>query len=1142
MYLTPGTEPQDTGTTSRSWRDKLIPSGFRGRRDRAASVTSTPSQTASVSDTDLTREVREMPGVKGEATISVFETTIAVLKEAAEIAQNIPYIKAVSGVILHIVKIKSEVDMYRDVWEETMYNVHKLAVLLRDFGKSCERHGLLKDDMFPQPFIQYFKDLKTEFDKLFEVLSQCRGKTRFEQFKKGLSRVDMTKDIRRCDGQMQWMLKRFDSAVLFDIRISQYIAEQRMNGSSTVPSITVNGDGGRDQPPYTGPPRLEMPIPVHFPEPQLDTLSLPKGMHTRSKSAGSNPISTSPIGTNSGPTKPQVFFGRDEQLEAIVQKIVSPEEDRPARIAILGSGGVGKTALAHAVLTHEQIKKRFPRTRYLIPCESLKSRDALVVALANTLALLQPGTTSDDYPAALDHRVLSALSSEECIVCLDDFEATWDQETPTRLAVEHFLRSITELPSVIVIITMRGDERPQGTRWTQPKLSLGNFSREAAKSTWEALAGSCDQWAEHLIDAVECLPLAVTLLGSLAEVSTSEMLWERWQSEKFGVVESLERSFVLSLDSSRMTDDPSSRRLLGLLSLLPDGITALPSPEFRRAFPDIPNIPRSLDTLLKCSLAVRTSDRRVQVNSLVQHYCEKYELSDPKDAAALRNYYVALASHGYDNLSDDLFKHMTMEINNMESVLQKALTWTPPERITPVIEAIIAYTQFCSYIGNFSDRVITLATKVQGLSNETLGDCLTSLGSVCLSDDRVEDAKKHFEKALGHHAGAKDVIGQANDYCHLGDIFYRDDKMEEAQEQYRLAYNLNLNSQSTYGQANALTHLGDTYRKLGDLSEAHQCYAQSLKFHEDHSDQLGQANSLKGLGHVALRMDDMKKARGHFERALRLHQIVNDLVGQANDISSLAEIHQRLDNFGDAEGAYEDALKLHEKAKDDLGRGNTLSHLGDLYRKRNKLAEAENCYNKAIAAHRKALDKLGQANDLKGLGGIYHRQGDTQKAKAKYEDALVLYEDSQNSLGKANCQRFLGRMFYTERNLDKAEQMFQDAYENYRKANESVGQGNTLGDRGDVERRRGNLLRAQELYKEALEAHGRAADKVGQGNDYKGLGVVYEKLGKLKEAKQMVEKAKELHGQSGTVKSERQDQELLQKIAQKMERAKSRRK
>jgi len=56
------------------------------------------------------------------------------------------------------------------------------------------------------------------------------------------------------------------------------------------------------------------------------------------------------------PRSPQIFFGRDSELAEIVHMIFTNLGSRPARIAILGPGGYGKSTLANAVLTHELSK------------------------------------------------------------------------------------------------------------------------------------------------------------------------------------------------------------------------------------------------------------------------------------------------------------------------------------------------------------------------------------------------------------------------------------------------------------------------------------------------------------------------------------------------------------------------------------------------------------------------------------------------------------------------------------------------------------------------------------------------------------------------------------------------------------------
>jgi len=113
-----------------------------------------------------------------------------------------------------------------------MYNVVKVVDLVRHFCASCQRHGLCDEETFPQNFVSIINELEgcglffpislsvpvlphpflfwnSEFIRVVEVLSRCRGRTKFEQFKRGLARNDMVRAIQRCDRQMIRMFDRF---------------------------------------------------------------------------------------------------------------------------------------------------------------------------------------------------------------------------------------------------------------------------------------------------------------------------------------------------------------------------------------------------------------------------------------------------------------------------------------------------------------------------------------------------------------------------------------------------------------------------------------------------------------------------------------------------------------------------------------------------------------------------------------------------------------------------------------------------------------------------------------------------------------------------------------------------------------------
>ena len=139
-----------------------------------------------IEDLDLQtpRDILRSPeaGVKAGAQ-GALETSLGLLKEASSLAKNVPFLGVIAGVLVEIFKINGvrllypifpettescadvlssqEVDLYRNRWEEVMYNVVKVADLVKHFSASCHRDGLCDEATFPHDFIGTIKDLET---------------------------------------------------------------------------------------------------------------------------------------------------------------------------------------------------------------------------------------------------------------------------------------------------------------------------------------------------------------------------------------------------------------------------------------------------------------------------------------------------------------------------------------------------------------------------------------------------------------------------------------------------------------------------------------------------------------------------------------------------------------------------------------------------------------------------------------------------------------------------------------------------------------------------------------------------------------------------------------------------------------------
>ena len=377
-------------------------------------------------------------------------------------------------------------------------------------------------------------------------------------------------------------------------------------------------------------------------------------------------IRSTPIGQ--GPTVPQIFFGRDAEVAQIVQMITTNIGSRPARIAILGPGGYGKTTLAHAVLTVDTIREHFGDARYFVSCESITSSGALLTELGKTLGVVKGGSDG------LWSRIHAMLTFKDSIICFDNFESPWDQHAETKHAVEEVLSRVTELRHVTALITMRGVERPARTQWTHPFLKpLETLGHDAAKDIWQAIAENYDHFSEKLIEAVDYVPLAVDLLSHLSQVTSPSFLWKEWNCNQIKAVQmgqehrlsNLEYSIQLSVSSGRMKANSSAKNLLGVLCILPDELHMEQLSKFDSILVGL-DIAPCLQTLLQCSL-IKLNEERYQPHPIVHHFCLNQGMLLSQHKADIENFYITLASSRYQKASSDAYREMVLEIHNTKA-------------------------------------------------------------------------------------------------------------------------------------------------------------------------------------------------------------------------------------------------------------------------------------------------------------------------------------------------------------------------------------------------------------------------------------------------------------------------------------------
>ncbi|TDL20131.1 hypothetical protein BD410DRAFT_841490 [Rickenella mellea] len=266
------------------------------------------------------------------------------------------------------------------------------------------------------------------------------------------------------------------------------------------------------------------------------------------------------------PPPPEIFFGRDEYVANVVDMIL---KKMPARLAILGPGGVGKTAVASAVYHHEQIEAFFQDHRFFITCEAMFSAESLLDTLWVVFGL--------DVKKQKSLKVLGdrIKAGPYTLLILDNFETLWDVMID-KMEIQKLFGMLTSniMKKLTVLITMRGTMRPANIVWTRPFLEpLPVLSVEAAKDLYLAVADSNEEGLDALLETVDCLPLAVNLLANLSQQGYSPLeLLDMWNKERTHLLniggndksENIEVSIALSINSPLMSNNEEALILLKL--------------------------------------------------------------------------------------------------------------------------------------------------------------------------------------------------------------------------------------------------------------------------------------------------------------------------------------------------------------------------------------------------------------------------------------------------------------------------------------------------------------------------------------------------------------------------------------------------
>ncbi|KAF8158837.1 hypothetical protein BJ912DRAFT_1151368 [Pholiota molesta] len=839
------------------------------------------------------------------------------------------------------------------------------------------------------------------------------------------------------------------------------------------------------------------------------------------------------------PPRPHLMVERDVQLKIALDILLG---DEPSRIAILGGGGFGKTTLARTILHDPKIVERY-KSRYFLSCEAFTGVDTLLAGIGSMLDMKAS-------PTAMLASIRRTLETSTTLFCLDNFETPWEPSA-TRTKVEECLASIADIPNLSLVITTRGMQRPSKVAWSHPLLPpLSTVSSESARKIIQTICGPdhiIDEPTQNLLDAVDGIPLAITLISNLLrDGESSHSLWNRWLKQETKIVENggddresnLNTSIAISVSSPRIKKDPGAIALLAALSLLPNGFPST-SVEQLGTYLGINDVHKAVHTLRAVAL-IKPNDTisspRIQMLSPIRLFCLGFLSSDVSlELENVTNYYIGIflwASNAVDDA--ECYAQVVPEIQNIHSVFQRVFKVGYSQDITRLITATSDLTRWSNYVGYLSQDTIQMALKSSVNLPIPHAECLISLARLYCTEGHHTKAETYFREAATLFKQAKDVDGEAQALECSGTVLYYLGQLNKSEVAFQTSLKLYTKTGNKWGKAKVCEGLGNLYRVQNQFLEAQAMLSDALEAYQQISNLIGQANIAQILSDFHFGSGNLVEAEKYATKALNTAKQANSATGEGNALQTLGQIHLALDRVPEARQALQQALIIFKQQNAPINQLNGIDDLAEVYIRSDQLSAAEALLT---AASKVDLDVEQIPSILTKLGQLYICGNRLDKAETHLDDALQHCRRFDRKDQQAMVLAHLGTIYFKSDRLDEAEQVLKSIPDLGTWTDVKIHRLWALGDlyiiKGDLEDAQASLNAAMAGCKD----WGEHPLSYQQGNILRSMGTLHVKRGRVDRAIRAFKRAREFHRKAQWVSEQATDLKRLGEAYKMLERA-----
>ena len=601
------------------------------------------------------------------------------------------------------------------------------------------------------------------------------------------------------------------------------------------------------------------------------------------------------------PPSPKVFFGREELVDEVVG---SAENYTP--MALVGTGGIGKTSIILTVLNDPRIKQRFDDNRSFIRCDQFPASHTHF--LRKLSEAIGAGTENPEGLSSMRRH----LASKKMLIVLDNAESILGLSGTDAQEIHTIVDELSQYDNICLVITSRiSDALPSHCEI----IKIPTLMMEDGHKTFYRIytCGGRPDEINKILEELDFHPLSIFLLATTAQQNEwdTKRLTMEWERQRTGVLRarnlgSLEETVEISLKSPLFqTLGNSAREVLGVVAFFPQGVN---KDNVGGLFPTISDGPSVFDTFCNLSLTYRTNGFITMLAPLREYLYPMDPMASPLLRTAKEHYFKRLSVErlapgepGFDES-----QWITSEDVNIEHLLDVfASIDTDSEDVWG------ACMRFTDHLRWHKPRLVVLGSKVKALpdTHPSKPRCLSFLSGLLGSVGSWVEQKRILDQSLRLWRERKVDYWVAEALIDLAEANRVLNLLEEGIQQAREALDIFRRLGKAEKQALCWVILALSLDQDKQLDAAEETATCAMDLFEDRDQlQLGQCHKI--LGRIHQSKGDREKAIHHFEASLRIASVLNSHNYLCKAHLSLADLYLEENKPNDAHPHIEHA-KAH---------------------------------------------------------------------------------------------------------------------------------------------------------------------------------------------------------------------------------------